>query len=118
MSDAAPQPQAQFEFRVSEELEGGVYANLISVWNTGHEFTLDFAATLQAEARELDSGETVVHVPARVMARVKLPVTVIFDLLQVINANMASYEEAYGPIRRPGEDQPLYPPDFEGGTDT
>lgn len=97
----------QFEFRIDPEIEGGTYANFVVVWHTAHEFTLDFAATLPAENR--DEG---VVVPARVVTRVKLPVSVVFDLLQAINDNMSKYESAFGAIRRPGEDAPYFPDDM------
>lgn len=95
-----------YQWRVPAELEGGVYANLVGVWHTPYEFTLDFAAALQAE----QVGESVV-VPARVTSRVKLPVTVIFDLIRALNENMTKYEAQHGAIVRPGEPQPLPPPD-------
>lgn len=95
-----------YEWRVPPELEGGSYANLVGVWHTPYDFTLDFAATLQPE----QVGDQVM-VPARVTSRVKVPVTVIFDLIRALNENMTRYEQQYGAIVRPGEQQPLTPPD-------
>jgi hypothetical protein len=92
----------EFEIRVSEDIEGGVYSNVVSVWHTGHEFTLDFCSSLQNP-----SGEAV---PLRVVARVKLPVSVIFDLLKAINSNMTKYEAVFG-------DVPTVQPLVEGGQD-
>ena len=34
------------ELEVPPELVGGVYANSLAVWDTEHEFTLDFATLL------------------------------------------------------------------------
>jgi hypothetical protein len=45
-----------------------------------------------------------VTVPFRVVSRVKLPVSVIFDLLKAINENMTKYEDVFGPIS--GSSQP------------
>jgi hypothetical protein len=86
-----------FEFHVSDELAGGAYANAVSIWHTQHEFTLDFCSSLPATQEE--SGQ--VTVPFRVVARVKLPVSVIFDLLKAINENMTKYEDAFGQISGP-----------------
>lgn len=86
-------------------MEGGTYANLVGVWHTPYDFTLDFAATMQPE----QVGDAVV-VPARVTSRVKVPVTVIFDLIRALNENMTKYEQQYGAIVRPGQ-PPLIPPD-------
>lgn len=95
-----------YQWRVPAEIEGGVYANLVGVWHTPYEFTLDFATTMQPE----QMGDQVV-VPARVTSRVKLPVTVIFDLIRALNENMTKYEAQHGTIVRPGDRQPMLPPD-------
>jgi Protein of unknown function (DUF3467) len=90
---------------VPEALEAGVYANGAGVWHTAHEFTLDFLTLLNS-----DPGEPEV-VPARVVSRVKVPPSVIFDLLRAINMNMTLYEQKYGAIR-PVEEAPSdEPPD-------
>jgi hypothetical protein len=52
-----------FEVQIPPEQEGGAYANFLSVWHTGHEFTLDFAVT--QPTRETDMGAMVVPCPAR-----------------------------------------------------
>lgn len=87
-------PDPTLEYRVAEDIEGGVYANSVTIWHTGHEFTFDFGSSLPPSQNE--DGE--VTVPFRVVARVKLPVSVIFDLLQAINNNMTTYEAVFGPI--------------------
>jgi hypothetical protein len=89
--------EPKFELRATAEVETGVYANFLSVWHTGHEFTLDFAATQQVEPSE--HGGMVV--PCRIVARVKVPPTLAFDIIQTLNANMTRYEETFGEIRRP-----------------
>ena len=91
------------EYRVPDDIEGGAYANSVSIWHTGHEFTFDFGSSLPPH--QDDDGE--VTVPFKVVARIKLPVSVIFDMLQAINTNMTKYEEVFGPIsplRGPGGD--------------
>jgi hypothetical protein len=40
--------------------------------------------------------------PTRVVARVKIPVTLIYDVLRALNENMTRYEETFGEIQRPG----------------
>lgn len=95
-----------YEWRIPDDEQGGRFANVVGVWHSAHEFTLDFAATQQPEQR--DDGYVV---PARVTARVKLPVSVLFDLIRALNENMTKYEQVYGPITRPGDSRPTYPPD-------
>ena len=79
---------AEFEIRLPPDLEAGAYANFLSVWHTGYEFTLDFSVT--EPAQPTDTG---VKVPCRVVSRIKvLPVGLIFEVLKALNANMTQYE--------------------------
>jgi hypothetical protein len=87
----------QLEIRVPAEIEGGAYANMVGVWHTGHEFTLDFSVTLPTN--EGEGGRTVV--PCQVVARLKIAPTLIFDLMRALNENMSNYEAKFGEIRRP-----------------
>ena len=104
MPQGQPQP-ARFEIQVPEELREGVYANFLSVWHTQHDFTLDFAVTDQPNAIDpLDGGG--VHVPCRVVARVRIPATVADDVLRALAQNVTDFENVVGRIRKPGEDLP------------
>ena len=111
-----PDPHVEFEIRVPAELEGGVYANILTLWSTAYEFTLDFAATLPpVRGPEGPGGIPQINVPCRVVARVKVPVTALFPMLQMMNDNMTQYEKAYGAIKQPGDEEPLYPPEEQIG---
>ena len=90
------EPAAEFELRVPPEVEAGVYSNLLAVWHTAYEFTLDFAVTEPGQPSEAG-----VKVPCRVVSRVKIPVTLIFEVLKALNANMTQYEGTYGVIQAP-----------------
>ncbi len=107
----------QYELRVPPELEGGVYANFLGVWHTAHEFTLDFAATLPAEPTETPDGPAL-RVPCRVTARIKVPPTLVFEILKALNTNMTGYEQRFGEISRPGDAEPPadVPPDIPPDT--
>lgn len=83
------------QYRIAEDLEGGVYANNVVIWHTGHEFTFDFASRLPTGSG--DAGGD--NVPFRVVSRVKVPVSLVFEVLKAINTNMAKYEETFGEIR-------------------
>jgi hypothetical protein len=89
--------QQELRIEVPPEMQPGVYANFLSVWHTPYEFTLDFAAT--QPPTESEGGSVVV--PCRVVTRVKVPVTVMFDILRALNENMTRYERVFGEIRRP-----------------
>lgn len=100
-------------------MAGGVYANTLSIWHTAHEFTLDFAVNSQPpQPAQTEDGMTVLRVPAQLVARVRIPPGAVFDVLRAINENMTNYERAYGPIHRPGQEAPLYPPTALGDTGT
>jgi hypothetical protein len=94
----------QFEIQIAPELESGVYANFLSVWHTAHEFTLDFAATQPPQVPDETEPTSPLRVPCRVVARVKIPVTVVFALIRAIHDNMTRYEQSFGEIQRPGEE--------------
>jgi hypothetical protein len=110
-----PQPQSgEFVFQVPDDLAAGVYSNVARVWHTGMEFTLDFAVTQIAKPVTFEEGEREkVVIPARVVARVKIPPPALFELMQALSKNEKGYEDQFGPIHkpgRPGTDPPLYPP--------
>jgi hypothetical protein len=105
--EAEPEREVQFQLNVPAEQEAGSYANFLSVWHTSHEFTLDFG--VQLPPVEVDANR--VQVPIRVTARLKVPPTVLFDIIRAINANMTRFEDRFGAIRRPGDEQPLMPPE-------
>jgi Protein of unknown function (DUF3467) len=102
--DAEPERPANFEIQLPPELESGVYANFLGVWHTAHEFTLDFAQVQPAQMDDPEDPASTVTLPARVVARVKIPVTVVFDVIRALNENMTRYEQAFGEIRRPGSE--------------
>jgi hypothetical protein len=83
-----------FEVRVPGELVGGVYAHALAAWSTAHEFTLDYAV-----AEEEPAGEPVT---LRVVARIRVPVTMMFEMLRTLNDSLTQYERRFGEIRRPG----------------
>jgi hypothetical protein len=98
-----PGQRQEIQMDVPPDKEAGVYANFLAVWHSGHEFTLDFCTTQPPKPSEEDPQRTVM--PSLVVSRVKIPVTLIFDVVRALNENMTRYEETFGEIRRPGADQ-------------
>jgi hypothetical protein len=114
MTTPQPAQPPEFKFQVPDDLASGVYCNLVGVWHSPFEFTLDFAVTLPAELVTGDDGSQRVEVPARVVARVKLPPAQVFELMRVLSQNEAAYVKNFGQISRPGasgQEPPLFPPD-------
>lgn len=85
----AEEEARELEINVPDDLEAGVCANVAAVWHTPYEFTIDFSVIQQGDQPSV-----------RVVSRVRIPTTVIFDLLRALNSNMTKYEEAFGEIRR------------------
>ena len=95
------------QFRTPEALAPGTYANGCAVWSTQNEFSLDFLVSLPPEpGTHPETGESVTIGPQQLVARVKLPPALIFQLMRNLNASMEQYEAEYGPI-----------PEFQGPTD-
>ena len=84
----------ELRITVPEDIQSGVYANGAMVWHSPYEFTIDFFSTQPAAPDAPDA------VPCLVTSRVKIPPTVIFDLLKALNENMTGYERQFGDIHR------------------
>jgi hypothetical protein len=89
----------ELKIEVPPDLEGGTYANVLNVWHTAYEFTLDFGVMQQVG--EPEDPEAALQVPVRVVSRVRIPVTLLFEVLKALNTNMNGYETTFGPIRSP-----------------
>lgn len=89
--------QQELQINIPDDLAAGVYSNMVLVWHTAYEFTLDFAAIEPTDSN---------RVPCRVVSRVRIPPTVIFDLMRALNENMSKYEARFGEIRRLGAEPP------------
>lgn len=94
MSDANTPQQAQVRMEIPDELKAGVYANVAAIWHGPYEFTLDFGVAGMPEHDE--NGDLIVPTP--VVARVKVPTSVIFEIARAIAENVDRYEASYGPI--------------------
>ncbi len=89
-----PQPQG-VNVVVPDDQVAGHYANVVGAWHTPHEFAVDFAVI------QPFVGGAPGSMQARVVTRVRIPPTIVFDLLRAINDNLAQYEETFGEIKRP-----------------
>ena len=89
----------ELKIDVPPDLEGGTYANVLNVWHTAYEFTLDFGVMQQVG--EPEDADAALQVPVRVVSRVRIPVTLLFEVLKALNTNMTGYESTFGSIRAP-----------------
>ena len=70
---------------------GGIYANGALVWNTPHEFTIDFTSH-RSPTQDGDAHDVLV------VARMKIPTSAMFRIVQAMSANIDRYEQRHGPI--------------------
>jgi hypothetical protein len=97
-------------------MEAGVYANGLAIWHTMHEFTFDFFVSSQPPQEiRTPEGERVIRAPHRLVARVRIPPSTVFDIIRTVNENLTMYEHKFGQIRTPGPDALLYPPEAPPG---
>jgi hypothetical protein len=112
MDEPPANPRMAFESRVDPALEAGSYANALAIWHTPHEFTFDFLVSSEPpQPVATEEGETVIRAPHRLVTRVRIPPTAVFDIIRTISQNLTMYEQTFGQIKQPGGQQPLYPPD-------
>ena len=101
-------PGQPFELQITlpPELEGGTYSNVLHVHHTAYEFTLDFGVMRPPEQARPGGA---MRVPVRVVSRIRIPVTLLFEVLKALNQNLTNYEATFGPIEEPKGPQPPPP---------
>ena len=72
---------------------GGVYANDVDVWHTAHEFTADFLAHWIHPNRD--------HETRLVVARVRIPTSAMFGVVQKLSSGLDEYEVERGRLTPP-----------------
>jgi hypothetical protein len=99
VSDAVPESPQVPQVRTPENWTTGVYANGVGVWFTQTDFTLDFVVNLPPEVGQDPDGHQVVVSPQQVVARVKLPPPLVFQVMRNLSTNLDRYEQQYGSIQ-------------------
>jgi len=104
------------ETHAHPDLQAGAYANALAIWHTAHEFTFDFLVSSEPpQPARTEDGEEVIRAPHRLVARIRIPPTAVFDIIRTVSQNLTLYEQRFGQIRLPGAQAPLYPPDDPAG---
>jgi hypothetical protein len=106
VSEPPVQPRIEFELHVDAALGAGSYANGLAIRHTLHEFTFEFFVSSQppAEARTA-AGEVVIRALHRLVTRVWVPPTSVFDIIRTISQSLALYEQKFGRIRPSGAER-------------
>jgi Protein of unknown function (DUF3467) len=111
---SAEEPKPLPQIRTPERWTAGVYANGIGVWFTKTEFDLDFLVSLPHEQATSSTGDTVVVAPVEVVARVKIPPQLVFEVLRNLADQMDMYEKQHGKIPEHGGQRFGTQPDIGG----
>ncbi|MEU4543253.1 DUF3467 domain-containing protein [Nonomuraea dietziae] len=92
------EPESRLEVSITPEVEAGQYANFASVWHTRDGFVLDFAVITRPPqlTEEPGSGQAVVHVPTRIVSRVRIPPSQVFELMKALEQQLSAYEKETG----------------------
>lgn len=98
-----PDSQTDLNLNVPEAMHAGVYADRALVWHNEHGFTIDFVVPMMPPTPGEDGK---MKQQATVAARVRLPVSVMFQLARAIAENVSQYEAKHGAIPAGGPDHP------------
>jgi hypothetical protein len=94
------QPEQPLPKRYTLEVPDGVvdghYADLASLWHTRDVFVLDFAALKEAPQRAEHDGAAVLHHQTRVVTRVRIPPTQVFELMKALELQLSAWEKETG----------------------
>ncbi len=99
MSSENPEAPQVPQVRTPEKWHTGVYANGVGVWFTQTDFTLDFVVNLPPEVGQDPEGNQLLVSPQQVVARVKLPPPLVFQVMRNLSTNLDRYEQQYGAIQ-------------------
>jgi hypothetical protein len=101
VGDLAGDDRYPIELHLPPAHQAGVYANRLIVWHTVTEFTLDFAVAEPPRPSDPDDPASPLISQAHVVARVKIPPAIVFDVIRAVHANMGKYEAEWGEIVHP-----------------
>jgi hypothetical protein len=88
----------QFEIDLPPEIVPGNYADFANVWHTPTVFVMDFVTLAQPprEDTNLETGERVAVVPARVVSRIRIPPEQVFELAKALTQQLEFWEQETG----------------------
>jgi hypothetical protein len=91
------EPESRLEVSISDEVEAGQYANFASVWHTQDGFVLDFAViTRPPQLADDSSGHRFISVPTRIVSRIRIPPSQVFELMKALEQQLTAYEKETG----------------------
>lgn len=99
----ANQPERrEYDIDIPAEVESGTYADFASIWHTADSFVLDFAVLKRPPKPTVnDDGSRVVKVPTRVVTRVRVPPSQVFEIMKGLEKQLSMWERSHGSRRKP-----------------
>ncbi len=88
----------QFEIDLPPEAIDGHYADFANVWHTPNVFIMDFVVLAQPPREEtnVETGEPITIVPARVVSRIRIPPEQVFELAKALTQQLEFWEQETG----------------------
>jgi hypothetical protein len=78
------------------EVQTGVYADFVGVWHQANSFVLDFSVyTSPPRVVEVD-GQKVVNLNARMVSRVRVPPSQVFEIMKALEQQLSRWEREQG----------------------
>jgi hypothetical protein len=98
------EPEPRFQVEIGPDVEIGVYANFVSIWHDAETFTLDFAAVTRPPfpVEDPETGVEYMQVPTRIVSRVKVPPSQVFEIMRALNVQLEAWEQETGRERPTG----------------
>ncbi len=102
----ANQPERrEYDIDIPTDVESGTYADFASIWHTADSFVLDFAVLKRPpKPGTNDDGSRVVKVPTRVVTRVRVPPSQVFEIMKGLEKQLSMWERSHGSKRKPTEE--------------
>jgi Protein of unknown function (DUF3467) len=101
MEGDASDRERYVEIDITPEVRRGVYANTLAIWFSPYEFVFDWGVTDQVKPDDPEDPSSPLRMPMLIVARIRLPPGLVFDVLRALNQVMTDYEAIFGEIRRP-----------------
>jgi hypothetical protein len=98
MTQPTPEPETRFEIEISPDIEPGEHADFASIWHTPDTFVLDFASLRQPPylGQDADTGDDVFILATRIVARVRIPASQVFELMRALEQQLTVWERETG----------------------
>jgi hypothetical protein len=102
----ANQPERrEYDLDIPTDVEAGTYADFASIWHTSDSFVLDFAVLKRPpKPSTADDGSRVVKVPTRVVSRVRIPPSQVFEIMKGLEKQLSMWERSHGSKRQPPQE--------------